>query len=116
MIVISTDSNIEFADLGVPLYRKRKACYGFERSQRSTIAKRRKFFDHVSGVTSDGGFSSESVSNSPMKGVDGDKPCSSAKLLVPQDSHGNSFPYVHSFCLSLLFITLNSNLCAVCNL
>ncbi|XP_057429523.1 telomere repeat-binding protein 3-like isoform X2 [Lotus japonicus] len=81
------ECDLPVSDLGVPLYRKRKACYGFERSQRSTIAKRRKFFDHVSGVTSDGGFSSESVSNSPMKGVDGDKPCSSAKLLVPQDSH-----------------------------
>ncbi|KAL2990823.1 hypothetical protein AAZX31_11G224000 [Glycine max] len=42
-----------------------------------------------SGVTSDGGFSSESVSNSPQKGMDGDKPSSSAKLHVPKakDSH-----------------------------
>lgn len=80
---------MEFADLEIPLYRKRKTCHGFERSQQSTIVKRRKFFDRVSGVTSDGGFSSESVSNSPEKGNDGDNPSSSAKLHVPKDSHGN---------------------------
>ncbi|TKY47432.1 Telomere repeat-binding protein 3 [Spatholobus suberectus] len=82
-------SRSEFADLGVPHYHKRKTCYGFERSQHNTIVKRRKVFDRVSGVTSDGGFSSESVSNSPQKGTDGDKPSSSAKLHVSttKDSH-----------------------------
>lgn len=91
LIVSLTEINIEFADLGVPRYHKRKTCYGFERSQHNAIVKKRKFVDRVSGVTSDGGFSSESVSNSPQKGMDADKPSSSAKLHVPKakDSHGN---------------------------
>ncbi|XP_027334515.1 telomere repeat-binding protein 3-like isoform X2 [Abrus precatorius] len=75
------------SDLGASHYHKRKTCYGFERSHHNTIVKRRKFFDRASGVTSDGGFSSESVSNSPQKGMDGDNPSSSAKLHVPNDSH-----------------------------
>ncbi|KAG4923395.1 hypothetical protein JHK87_048935 [Glycine soja] len=79
----------ELSDLGVPRYHKRKTCYGFERSQHNAIVKKRKFVDRVSGVTSDGGFSSESVSNSPQKGMDADKPSSSAKLhvLKAKDSH-----------------------------
>lgn len=79
-----------FADLGVPHYHKRKTCYGFERIQNNTFIKKRKIVDRVLGVTSDGGFSSESVSNSPQKGTDGDKPSSSAKLHVAKtkDSHG----------------------------
>lgn len=40
-------------------------------------------------VTSDGGFSSDSVSNLPQKGTGGDNPNSSAKLRVSKDSHGN---------------------------
>ncbi|XP_061357606.1 telomere repeat-binding protein 3-like isoform X2 [Gastrolobium bilobum] len=75
------------SDLRVPLYRKRKTCHSFERSQYNTIVKRRKFFNRLSGVTCDGGFSSESVSNSPKKGTDGYNPGSSAKLHVPKDSH-----------------------------
>ena len=90
LFVFVTESNIEFADMGVKLlYRKRKTCYSFERSENKTRVKRRKFIDRVSGVTSDGGFSSESVSNSPEKGMDGDNPSSSAKLHIPKDSHGN---------------------------
>jgi len=86
-----TESSIEFADLGVPHYHKRKTFYGFERSQHNTIIKKRKIVDRVSGVTSDGGFSSESVYNSPQKGTDGDKPNSSTKLHLAKakDSHGN---------------------------
>lgn len=90
LIVFFTDNNIEFADVEAkPLFGKRKASYGFETSPDNTLVKRRKFFDRVSGVTSDEGFSSESVSNSPEKGIDGDNPSSSAKLHVPKDSHGN---------------------------
>ncbi|KAL2333256.1 hypothetical protein Fmac_014469 [Flemingia macrophylla] len=83
------DCELSTSDLGVTNYHKRKTCYGVERSQHNTIVKRRKFFDRVSGVTSDGGFSSESVSNSPQKGTDGDKPSSPAKLHVSKakDSH-----------------------------
>ncbi|KAK7290167.1 hypothetical protein RIF29_04394 [Crotalaria pallida] len=70
-----------------PLYHKRKASYGFETSLHKTLVKRGKFFDRASGVTSDGGFSSESVSNSPEKGIDRDNPNSSSKLHLPKDSH-----------------------------
>ncbi|XP_025690289.1 telomere repeat-binding protein 3 isoform X1 [Arachis hypogaea] len=67
-------SRSEFADMGAQLlYRKRKICQSFERSEHKTRVKRRKFFDRVSGVTSDGGLSSESVSNSPEKGMDNPK-------------------------------------------
>ncbi|KAK7385701.1 hypothetical protein VNO78_31506 [Psophocarpus tetragonolobus] len=69
------------------LNRKRKTCYSFERSQHCTLFKRRKFFDRGSVVTSDGGFSSDSVSDSREKGVDGDSPSSSGKLQQSKDSH-----------------------------
>ncbi|KAK7387395.1 hypothetical protein VNO78_28162 [Psophocarpus tetragonolobus] len=78
------DYELSRSDLGVPHYLKRKTCYGFERSQHNAIVKRRKFVDRVSGVISDGGFSSESVSNSPQKVTNVDKPSSSAKLHVPK--------------------------------
>lgn len=40
-------------------------------------------------VTSDGGFSSESVSNSPEIGIGGNNRSSSAELHASKDSHGN---------------------------
>ncbi|XP_058786597.1 telomere repeat-binding protein 3-like [Vicia villosa] len=80
------DCELSRSDLEVPLYRKRKTSQGSDKSRCSTIVKRRKFFDRVSGITSDGGFSSESVSNSPEKGNDGHKPNSSAKLQVTEES------------------------------
>ncbi|KAK7300732.1 hypothetical protein RJT34_11581 [Clitoria ternatea] len=69
------------------LNRKRKTCYSFERSQHYALLKRRKFFDRGSVITSDGVFSSESVSDSPDKGIDGNKPSSSGNLQVSKDSH-----------------------------
>ncbi|CAN6568808.1 unnamed protein product [Malus baccata var. baccata] len=51
-----------------PIYHKRKTFYNRERSQRDTLYKRRKLVDRSSVVTSDGGFSGESVSNSPDNG------------------------------------------------
>ncbi|XVF75319.1 hypothetical protein PTKIN_Ptkin13bG0177800 [Pterospermum kingtungense] len=60
-----------------PLHRKRKTYYNYDRCQ---YEKRRKFFDHSSIVTSDGGISSESVSNSPEKVMNGDKSSSVAML------------------------------------
>ncbi|KAJ9160136.1 hypothetical protein P3X46_025567 [Hevea brasiliensis] len=56
-----------------PLYRKRKICNSHERYQHDTLYKRRKFSDHSLVVTSDGGFSSESVCNSPGNGINVDK-------------------------------------------
>ncbi|XWS56591.1 hypothetical protein CRYUN_Cryun09bG0099000 [Craigia yunnanensis] len=62
------------ADGGIkPLHRKRKTYYNYDRCQYDILYKRRKFFDHSSIVTSDGGISSESVSNSPEKIMNGDK-------------------------------------------
>ncbi|KAJ6311759.1 hypothetical protein OIU77_013503 [Salix suchowensis] len=54
-------------------YLKRKLSYSRERYQHNTFYKRRKFTDHSVVVTSDGGFSSESVCNSPDKNMTGDK-------------------------------------------
>ncbi|KAL9351709.1 hypothetical protein Peur_054389 [Populus x canadensis] len=54
-------------------YLKRKLCYSRERYQLNTFSKRRKFTDHSVVLTSDGGFSSESVCNSPDKNMTGDK-------------------------------------------
>ncbi|XP_019460821.1 PREDICTED: telomere repeat-binding protein 4-like isoform X2 [Lupinus angustifolius] len=70
-----------------PLYRKRKTCYSFERSRQCTLFKRRKFFGRSSVITSDGGFSWDSVSNSPDKGMDGDSSNSSIKRQASNDSH-----------------------------
>uniref|UniRef100_A0A6N2NCE3 Uncharacterized protein n=1 Tax=Salix viminalis TaxID=40686 RepID=A0A6N2NCE3_SALVM len=54
-------------------YLKRKLSYSRERYQHNTFYKRRKFTDRSVVVTSDGGFSSESVCNSPDKNMTGDK-------------------------------------------
>lgn len=71
-----------------PLSRKRKTCYNFERSQCYTL-KRKKFFYRGSVVSPDEGFSSESVSDSPDKGISRNNCNSSAKLHVSKDSsHG----------------------------
>lgn len=56
-----------------PLHRKRKLCYSRERYRHDAFYKRRKFADRSLVVTSDGGFSSESVCNSPEKSIFGDK-------------------------------------------
>ncbi|TKY56754.1 Telomere repeat-binding protein 4 [Spatholobus suberectus] len=75
------------SDEGVKtLNRKRKTCYSFERPQHCTPFKRRKFFERGSVVTSDGGFSSDSVSDSREKGIDGENPGSSGKLQESKDS------------------------------
>ncbi|GAV75168.1 hypothetical protein CFOL_v3_18647 [Cephalotus follicularis] len=69
------------ADAGTkPLYCKRKTCYNRERFQQNGLYKRRKFADRNSVLNSDGAFSSESVSNSPQKGMNGDKYVSAARL------------------------------------
>ncbi|KAL5567536.1 hypothetical protein UlMin_024111 [Ulmus minor] len=62
------------------LYNKRKSCYTRDRYQIDAPYKRRKLFDRSSVVMSDGGFSSESVSNSPQKGTSGDINCSGGML------------------------------------
>ncbi|XVE52651.1 hypothetical protein DITRI_Ditri02bG0139900 [Diplodiscus trichospermus] len=73
------DFEHSIADEGIkPLHHKRKTYYNYERCQYDTLCKRRKFFDHSSIVTSDGGISSESVSNSPEKVMNGDKSSSMA--------------------------------------
>ena len=81
---------MKFADRGVKLHdRKRKTCCSFGRYQPSTHFKRKKFFEQGPVVTSDGGFSRESVSNSPEKGMDGDNHSSFTNWHASKDSHGN---------------------------
>ncbi|KAF3973904.1 hypothetical protein ACB098_06G157700 [Castanea mollissima] len=78
------DCELPRSDGGLkPLYRKRKTCHdrqSRQKCQRDILFKRRKLFDQISVVTSDGGFSSESVSNSPEKGMTEDKNDSAAIL------------------------------------
>ncbi|XP_059459128.1 telomere repeat-binding protein 4 [Corylus avellana] len=75
------DCELSRSDGGLkPLYRKRKTFCSRERCQRDILFKRRKMFDQSSVVISDGGFSSESVSNSPEKGMTEDKTTSAAML------------------------------------
>ncbi|RID68429.1 hypothetical protein BRARA_C00585 [Brassica rapa] len=50
------------------LYRKRKLCYGYNQWKHETIHRKRRLSDKGLVVTSDGGLSSESVTNSPQKG------------------------------------------------
>ncbi|XP_058748123.1 telomere repeat-binding protein 4 isoform X2 [Vicia villosa] len=70
-----------------PASRKRKPCYNFERSQCYTLSKRKKLSEKGSMVTRVGGFSSESVSDSPKKGICGNNRSSSTKAHVSKDSH-----------------------------
>lgn len=71
MIYLCKLLNLVSVDGGLkPLYNKRKSCYNRERFHHGSFYKRRKIFDRNS--SSDGGFSSESVSNSPEKGKSGD--------------------------------------------
>ncbi|GLT89051.1 hypothetical protein SLE2022_070540 [Rubroshorea leprosula] len=76
------DFEVSKADRGLkPLYCKRKACYNNGKYQYDIFyKKKKKFCDWHSTVTSDGGVSSESVSNSPEKIMSGDKSNSAAML------------------------------------
>jgi len=79
-----------------PLSHKRKTYYNFERSQSHTLLKRKKLSDRGSMLTHCGGFSSESVSNSPKKVViGGNNRSSSAKVRISKDSNGNLLRGVH---------------------
>uniref|UniRef100_A0A1J3FX37 Telomere repeat-binding protein 4 n=1 Tax=Noccaea caerulescens TaxID=107243 RepID=A0A1J3FX37_NOCCA len=49
-------------------HRKRKLCYGYNPWKHETIHRKRRLSDKGLVVNSDGGLSSESVSNSPEKG------------------------------------------------
>lgn len=70
-----------------PSSHKRKTYYNFERSQCHTLLKRKKLSDRGSMLTHGGGFSSESVSNSPKKVIGGNNRGSSAKVRVSKDSN-----------------------------
>lgn len=73
---------LAFVDAGPrQLYHKRKSCGKHERCQRDMLFKRRKLFDQSSVVICDGGFSCESVSNSPEKGITEGKNYSATMLL-----------------------------------
>ncbi|KAK6935840.1 hypothetical protein RJ641_032870 [Dillenia turbinata] len=55
-----------------PAHCIRKSCYKRQRSQRNFPFKKRKFSDHSSVSSSDGGISSEGISSSPKKGIIGE--------------------------------------------
>ncbi|KAF8402931.1 hypothetical protein HHK36_011024 [Tetracentron sinense] len=61
------------------VYRNRKICYTRQRSQRNLSCKRRKLFNRSSVLTSDG-ISSEGISSSPEKGINGDATGSGVKM------------------------------------
>lgn len=66
--------NLVFLDGGTKnLRQKRKTFYNHDRCHHDTLYKKRKLFDQSSVVMSDGGFSSESVSNSPEKAMNGEE-------------------------------------------
>ncbi|KAF8118104.1 hypothetical protein N665_0006s0104 [Sinapis alba] len=50
------------------LYRKRKLCYGYNPWKHDSVHRNRRLSNKELVVTSDGGLSSESVTNSPVKG------------------------------------------------
>ncbi|XP_065870437.1 telomere repeat-binding protein 3 isoform X2 [Euphorbia lathyris] len=111
-------SKVAYLEGGVkPFYRKRKICYGRERYQHDNLYKRRKFSDHSLAVTSDGGFSSESVCNSPLKGMNVDKNVSenaaSSSMIGRQPSSHSKDSHVKfsikSFRIPELFIEVPEN-------
>ncbi|KAF5729600.1 hypothetical protein HS088_TW21G01767 [Tripterygium wilfordii] len=69
------DCDTEKTDGGLKpfMYHKRKIYQNRERCQYNSLYKRRKISDRSSVVISDGGFSSESVSNIPEKGMNREK-------------------------------------------
>lgn len=68
------DFELSRADGGIkPPHRKRKKCHNHERCQHDVFYKRRKFHNQSLLETFDGGFSCESVTNSPEKGWKGNK-------------------------------------------
>ncbi|CAH8292139.1 unnamed protein product [Eruca vesicaria subsp. sativa] len=50
------------------LYRKRKLCYGYNQRKHESVHRKRRMSEKGLVVTSDGGLSCESVTNSPVKG------------------------------------------------
>ncbi|XP_058099292.1 telomere repeat-binding protein 2-like isoform X2 [Magnolia sinica] len=89
------------------VFRSRKICYTRQRTQRCSPFKKRKLVEQSSVSTSDGGISSEGVSNSPAKAIKGEANGSTASLhgasgasspvpaqkpsFGPEDSHALSF-------------------------
>ncbi|KAJ4970447.1 hypothetical protein NE237_003546 [Protea cynaroides] len=103
-----------------PVHRSRKSSYTRQRSQRNFPLKKRKLFDGSSISTSDGGISSEGVSNSPIKGIHKDVMGSGATVheasgasssvaglqaaFQSRDSHVKLC--IKSFCVPELFIEI----------
>lgn len=75
------DCELSNTDGGIkPVFRKRKFCGTRKRYQRETTFKRRKLFERHMVVASDGGISSESVTNSPEKNMNTEMGGSAAML------------------------------------
>lgn len=77
-----------------PIYRKRKNYYKYQRSERIYPFKKRKHFGYSSPSNSDGGISCEFISDSPLKGNDGNVSGTSSSVagqhtsFQPRDSYG----------------------------
>ncbi|ESQ41334.1 hypothetical protein EUTSA_v10012893mg [Eutrema salsugineum] len=67
-------------------HRKRKLCYGYNPWKQETVHRKRRLSDKGLVVNSDGGLSSESVSNSPEKGESESGVFSAAVGLHSKDS------------------------------
>ncbi|XP_077232746.1 telomere repeat-binding protein 5-like [Tasmannia lanceolata] len=75
------DGELSNTDLEMkPVFRSKKMCYTRQRTQSCFPFKKRKLFERCSLSTSDGGISSEGVSNSSEKGVDGNPTCLGATM------------------------------------
>ncbi|CAH8328111.1 unnamed protein product [Eruca vesicaria subsp. sativa] len=68
------------------LHRKRKLCYGYNPWKHETVHRKRRLSDKGLVVNSDGGLSSESVTNSPEKGESENGVLSTAIGLPSEDS------------------------------
>ncbi|XP_038891263.1 telomere repeat-binding protein 4-like isoform X2 [Benincasa hispida] len=96
-------------------FRKRKLYFNSERYQGDSLYKRRRFSDRSSMVNSDGGMSSESVTNSPEKSIHNDKSGLAAILhegqeasFLSKDTHVVKFS-IRSFKVPELFIDVPEN-------
>lgn len=84
------------------LYRKRKLCYGYNQWKHESVRRKRRLCDKGLVVYSDGGggLSSESVTNSPVKGESGTL---SVYILMLCYLTGLVLIFSHAMWCSLLF-------------
>lgn len=92
------------------LHRKRKSGYNHERCQHDSPFKRRKFYDRGPAVTFDGGFSCESVTNSPDKSRNRDKSGSMSEGLSLFHNHISFYSTIFGIAKFWVLVHLLSDL------